>query len=404
MLFYSVDNALKEFNDQRFSGIVFGKGVFWEQEDFYNELNEDDTPFHRLLNYLMAAREYLIINKKELPTTTIDKLLITCILIKFLEDIRDDKNKHTLRNIYKKFKVKNLSESLLKGNLILILDELTKEFNGSVFDNFSDQEKQQLKQTDLEVIANFLTAKLDIAKEQYFLWEQYSFNHLPVELISSIYERFLPRKKGVIYTPPFLVNFLIDEVMPLNDCSLENYFNKDLLRYKILGPSCGSGVFLVDVLEYYIHLGKGISEKGEGYKLHTKVSEEQLKNFGKVFCDVINPIHEENGMSWQIGDVYQTTEKTFIIYQFIFGPKNKSKNFKITHLPVDDLDKNLSNIIYNNKDNIAATFTRVTRIYGSQNNYDYLILIKPIATRYWLNSIAIRDADETILDYYEAGY
>ena len=63
MLFYSVDNALKEFNDQRFSGIVFGKGVFWEQEDFYNELNEDDTPFHRLLNYLMAAREYLIINK-----------------------------------------------------------------------------------------------------------------------------------------------------------------------------------------------------------------------------------------------------------------------------------------------------------------------------------------------------
>ena len=53
---------------------------------------------------------------------------------------------------------------------------------------------------------------------------------------------------------------------------------------------------------------------------------------------------------------------------------------------------------------MSAVFTRITRIYGSQDDYDYLILIKPTATRYWLNSIALRDADETIWDYYEAGY
>jgi hypothetical protein len=159
-----------------------------------------------------------------------------------------------------------------------------------------------------------------------------------------------------------------------------------------------------DILEYYIHLGKAITEKGAGRKLNKEVSKEQLENFGKTFCDVINPMHAENGMFWQIGDVYQTPEKAFIIYKFIFGIEKKSDPFEIKISSIDDLDKQLNNIIFNDKENRAAVFARVTRIYGSQDDYDYLILIKPTATRYWLNSIAIRDADETIWDYYEAGY
>ena len=246
-----VSEALKQFDDQRFSAMVFGKGIFWEQEDFFNDnidkqffrnrLKEENTPFHQLLKYLMAVREYLRANSTGLLPETIDKLLIICILVKFLEEIKDDKEKHTLRTIYKKHKVKSFAEALEKRICISILKELSREFNGDIFDKFSDEEKQQIEETPLNSVADFLRAKLDITKKQYFLWKQYNFNHLPVELISSIYENFLPKEKGVVYTPPFLVNSLIDEVMPLDKA--ETYFSRN--QFKVLDPSCGSGVFLV---------------------------------------------------------------------------------------------------------------------------------------------------------------
>jgi hypothetical protein len=226
-----VSEALEQFNDKRFSAMVFGKGIFWEQEDFFNDnidnrffrnrLKEENTPFHQLLEYLMAVREYLQANSTGLLPETIDKLLIVCILVKFLEEIKDDKEKHTLRTIYKKHKVKSFAEALEKRICISILKELSREFNGDIFDKFSDEEKQQIEETPLNSVADFLKAKLDITKKQYFLWEQYNFNHLPVELISSIYENFLPKEKGVVYTPPFLVNSLIDEII-LRDVRAES--------------------------------------------------------------------------------------------------------------------------------------------------------------------------------------
>ncbi len=245
--------ALKKFNDQRFSAIVFGKGIFWEQKDFFdekkdkffkNQLSGENTPFHRLLEYLMAAREHL--HPNGLSTTTIDKFLIICILVKFLEEIKDDDGKHTLRKIYKKHQIKDFAEALSKRKCISVLNELADEFKGKIFDIFSDKERRQIEETDLEIVADFLKAELDISRKhkQRFLWKQYSFKYLPVELISSVYENFLPQKKGVVYTPPFLVNFLVDEVMPLDKPS-DDYFDKDRLKFKVLDPSCGSGVFLV---------------------------------------------------------------------------------------------------------------------------------------------------------------
>ncbi len=246
-----VSEALEKFNDQRFSALVFGKGVFWEQEDFldnskeknfiYNQLREENTPFYQLLEYLMDVREYMHEHQKGFSNETIDKLLIICILVKFMEEIKDDNGKHTLNNIYEEHEVRDFADALDKGIGISILDDLAQEFNGQIFDRFGENEKNQIKQTDLELAADFLRANLDIKKGQYFLWKQYSFNYLPVELISSIYENFLPKEKGVVYTPPLLVNFLVDEVMPLDKA--EEFFSEE--KYRILDASCGSGIFLV---------------------------------------------------------------------------------------------------------------------------------------------------------------
>jgi len=75
----------------------------------------------------------------------------------------------------------------------------------------------------------------------------YSFRYLPVELISRIYEEFIPNTAGVVYTPPFLVDLLIDECMPL-----DNYkkFSND--RFKVIDPACGSGIFCVSAYQRLI--------------------------------------------------------------------------------------------------------------------------------------------------------
>ena len=95
---------------------------------------------------------------------------------------------------------------------------------------------------NLNHLADFLEGKLD--GEQYCLFSLYSFNELPIELISNIYEELMvgkveSRVDGVVYTPPHLVQFIIDEAMPLNAPPDE------ISSFKILDPSCGSGIFLV---------------------------------------------------------------------------------------------------------------------------------------------------------------
>lgn len=86
---------------------------------------------------------------------------------------------------------------------------------------------------------------MEASTRQYILWEIYSFNHLPIELISGIYEAFLKKEKGVVYTPPYLVNLLIDECMPLDKA--QEFFADE--KFKVFDPACGSGIFLVAALK-----------------------------------------------------------------------------------------------------------------------------------------------------------
>ncbi|RZL44862.1 MAG: hypothetical protein EOP00_18815, partial [Pedobacter sp.] len=68
---------------------------------------------------------------------------------------------------------------------------------------------------------------------------------LPIEFISRLYERFVTSSEdekqkgtGAFYTPPHLARLLVDELLPFDS-------NIDFNNFKILDPSCGSGIFLV---------------------------------------------------------------------------------------------------------------------------------------------------------------
>jgi N-6 DNA Methylase len=237
--------------DPRFSAKVFTTGTFWEQEEFAEKLDENSTPYIHLVNYLMAVRRVLLTNSEAISLSdgSIDKLLILTILVKFLEEVKDDDGKHTLRSIYRNIKVTNFSVAIQKGLIFNVFDQLSEEFNGKIFDRFSSSERRQIESADLSLLSQFLEANIDLQTKQFFLWNQYSFNHLPAEVISAIYENFIQadakrtngkNEKGVVYTPLHLVNFLVDEVMPLEKPEL---FSNE--SFKVLDPTCGSGVFLV---------------------------------------------------------------------------------------------------------------------------------------------------------------
>lgn len=242
--------AINGIQEELFSAKLFGSGTFWDQPQFEEKIDERNSPYIFLLDYLMTVRKLLLADGSlNLLPETIDKLLVTCILVKFLEEIKDDQGKHTLRLLYKKYKINNFAEAVDNKLVIDILNDLANEFNGRIFDKFDSLEKNLISSSDLSLLAHFLRANIDIKSGQLFFWEQYSFKHLPTEIISAIYENFIQAEairqngdseKGVVYTPIHLVNLLIDEVMPLDKPHLFNDGN-----FKVLDPTCGSGVFLV---------------------------------------------------------------------------------------------------------------------------------------------------------------
>ncbi len=137
---------------------------------------------------------------------------------------------------------------------------LDGRFNGDLFPGKEDQaederdeawrrEKEAVTRNPaiLERLAQFVSGKLQIRNRQLTLWPEYSFDVIPLEFISSVYEEFLTgdkRRAKAYYTPSHLVDFVLDSVLPWND---------DRYDLEILDPCCGSGIFLVKAFQRLIH-------------------------------------------------------------------------------------------------------------------------------------------------------
>jgi N-6 DNA Methylase len=122
-------------------------------------------------------------------------------------------------------------------------DRIDDIFNGSVFPIEPD-ERRITTQAQLDLAISFIHSgtTLNGGGEQSALFD-IDLTALQVETLSAVYEAFLRnespaqmRNDGVVYTPSFLVDFVInrlDDEMTLDENS------------KILDPTAGSGVFLV---------------------------------------------------------------------------------------------------------------------------------------------------------------
>lgn len=261
-----LSDAIENYNYEKYSARLFDNGTFWEKDE--SLLDYKQGPYQKLLEGLLNAKKHLEQKKHLTQLTnnkTISKLLIMCVLVKYLEE-KQDHNGTKLLEIYRDFygqfqDAAEFTDILRKGLCVPFFEKLSSKFNGKVFE-LDDDEKVELNNANLEYVAAIFDAKID--GNQYVLWELYSFNHLPIELISGIYEAFLSKegvkRKDVVYTPPYLVNFLIDECMPLEKA--EELFHDH--NFKVLDPACGSGIFLVSALKRMIQWAAVVHYKKTG--------------------------------------------------------------------------------------------------------------------------------------------
>ena len=167
------------------------------------------------------------------------------------------------------------------------------------------------------------------------------------------------------------------------------------MLFRSLSPS--EQIIQDDVLCYYRNLGKAISKNSAGRILHEKANQTQIQEFGEIFCDTLNSIYEKEEQNWQLGNIYQT--EIFTICQFGFGGKGKLAS---TYSCL--LDEEIKLLVEDKVLNSGAIYKRIVRIYQSIEGFDCVYFVKPNALRYWLKSIALRDADDTFVDFKKQGF
>lgn len=141
--------------------------------------------------------------------------------------------------------------------LVDLFKEINENFNGEIF-----------KPHPCEKISLESAVVAGIIRELYPPKSNYFFNIVPVELLGSIYERYLghtlnvtPRRVeiepkpevrkagGVYYTPQYVVDYIVKTTVGrlVNGKTL-----KEVERIRILDPACGSGSFLLGAFQYLI--------------------------------------------------------------------------------------------------------------------------------------------------------
>jgi type I restriction-modification system DNA methylase subunit len=130
-----------------------------------------------------------------------------------------------------------------------LFETLADDFNGSLF-TVIDEEKNIVNSNHLELIKKcFINGYIDNNQTVLFEgWRLFDFKIIRIELLSEIYENFLSeldkkgkKDSGTFYTPPSLVELILNEKLPV-----KNELNYNV---KTLDPSCGSGIFLVQTFK-----------------------------------------------------------------------------------------------------------------------------------------------------------
>lgn len=245
---YDIETARQKIADQLsrdYRRILLDTGAFWQTEDGHH-INREKRADQRLLDSMSELRRRLL--AMNLSSEVAYALLGRSIFIRYLED-RGILTETLIAQITNEF-AQNYLTALDSKEVTydLLFDYLHQRFNGDIFP-VDERERQEASKDHLELIKRFLQRE-DLETGQLSFWP-YDFSCVPIELISGIYDTFLSdetrREFGTYNTPLALVDFIVEETLPLAKTPPE---------MTILDPACGSGVFLVRVYQRLIEAWK----------------------------------------------------------------------------------------------------------------------------------------------------
>jgi type I restriction-modification system DNA methylase subunit len=139
-----------------------------------------------------------------------------------------------------------------------LFEKINEDFNGEIF---KPDELLEKTKVDSEILAR-------IIERLYPPKSPYRFDVIGVELLGSIYERYLgktirvtPKQVhveekpevrkagGVYYTPKYIVDYIVKNTVGK---VIEGMTPKQIEKIRILDPACGSGSFLIGAFQYLI--------------------------------------------------------------------------------------------------------------------------------------------------------
>lgn len=240
---FSDKKQLQEL-DQLFSRIAIDTGIIWTLDEAVS-IREKINLQRRVDKYLVSSLVNTAqqLEQQGLEVEVIHKIILRSLFLLYLED-----RKATDEKFYSKIKKGATSYFDILEDVDAtynLYEKLEGHFNGNVFtvekgEKISLEQLQTIKKCFISGNDNTPQAKL------FEDWRLFDFSIIQIELLSEIYENFLfkthpelKKKTGTYYTPPSLVEFIMNEKLPIGKKE-KNY------NVKILDPSCGSGIFLVE--------------------------------------------------------------------------------------------------------------------------------------------------------------
>lgn len=152
-----------------------------------------------------------------------------------------------------------------------------------------------------------------------------------------------------------------------------------------LDLSLNEYVLVDDIVNYYrdlIRLGEdSVAMKQSGHSA--------IMDFTKVFTSQINTIYKKRPLQ----ALEPQTWPGVICQPFVFGTGN------VDWRGADELKEKLAELLHEQQ-GMTLHVIRIARIYDS----NFVFLLKPDRLRYWLRSVALRDADETLADLRAQGF
>ena len=186
----------------------------------------------------------------------VQRLLDRIVFIRIAED-RHIIEKHQLADAVDEWKARGGKFPLPRDWLNPLFREINEDFNGEIFKPHLCEQVAM----DSDVLAK-------IIKRLYPPKSPYRFDVIGVELLGSIYERYLgntirPTAKqvrlekkpevrkagGVYYTPQYIVDYIVKNTVGK---AIEGKTPRQIEKIRILDPACGSGSFLIGAFQYLI--------------------------------------------------------------------------------------------------------------------------------------------------------